>query len=259
MEFFTADDVLQHVTRATPDDPVTVHLDDSIYDALEIMFQRDFDQLPVISGQGVEGAITYKSICQYLKSIGSPEIKETSVKIALVRNVKFVNLDQDIFELFDTFALDQFVLIGDRHNLDGILTRYDVFYFLEDQVEPILKIGDIEESLRLIIRESCPDLEGRIEDTFAGRDEHDDNFKPPEGLLEFSFYDYRLFMMRNLDQMPSRISSERQMVEQLLKDVGDIRNALLHFRASADEVDRDKLDLAHGYFTSIATALVTTG
>lgn len=254
MQFFTADDVLSHSTEATPDDPVTVHLDESIQDALEIMLNRDFDQLPVVSDHGIEGVITYKSISKYVKSMNNLRVEETSVKIALDRHPKFVDLNHDIFELFDTFAEGDFILIGDRNGLDGLLTRYDVFYFLEDQVEPILKIGEIEESLRYLFRTSCNDLEQRMDETFADRAEHDESYDPPERLEDFSFDDYRMFMMRNLDQLPPRLSRERNIVEDLLEDVRDIRNALLHFRVEADEVDRDQLDIAHGYFTGIAGA-----
>lgn len=254
MQFFTAGDVLSHSTAATPDDPVTVHLDDTIQEALEMMLSNDFDQLPVLSDHGVEGVVTYKSVSRYVKSVDEPRVRNTSVKIVLDRNPKFVDLEHDIFQLFDTFAEDDFVLIGDRQQLDGILTRYDVFYFLEHQVEPILKIGEIEESLRQLFRISCEDIEQRIEATFAERAEHDTAYIPPNQLEDFSFDDYRMFMMRNLDQLPSRIAHERDMVESLLEDVRDIRNALLHFRAAADEVDRDELDIAHGYFTGIASA-----
>jgi CBS domain-containing protein len=255
MQFFTADDVLTHSTAATPGDPVTIDLDDSIQTALEIMLDRDFDQLPVVSDGRVEGVVTYKSIARYVKSIDAANVDETSVKITLNTNPNFVEPDHDIFELFDTFAEDDFILIGDEQELEGILTRYDILYFIEDQVDPFLKIGGIEESLRHIFRESVDDLDQRIEKTFADRAENDDRYDPPTGVEDFTFDDYRLFMMRNLDQLPARLADERSMVENLLEDVRDTRNALFHFRAEADEVDRDQLDLAHNYFAGIANSL----
>lgn len=255
MGFFTADDVLSHSTAATPGDPVTVTLDDSIQDALELMLENDFDQLPVVSDGGVEGTVTYKSVSKYVKSIDHPRVEETSVKIVLDTNPEFVDPDHDLFEVFNTLAEDDYVLIGDRGELRGILTRYDVFYFLEYQVEPFLKIGSIEESLRYLFRASCDDLDQRIEDTFADRAEHDESYDPPERLGDFSFNEYRMFIMRNLDQLPPRLSEERDMVESLLEDIRETRNALFHFRAEADEVDRDQLDIAHGYFTGIASTV----
>lgn len=255
MQFFTAGDVLTHSTAATPDDPVTIDLDDSIQTALEIMLERDFDQLPVESGGRVEGVVTYKSIARYVKSMDVTNVDETSVKITLNTNPNFVEPDHDIFELFDTFAEDDFILIGDEQQLEGILTRYDILYFIEDQVDPFLKIGGIEESLRHIFRESVDDVDQCIEEAFADRAEHDDRYDPPTSWEDFEFDEYRLFMMRNLDQLPTRLADERSMVEDLLEDVRETRNALFHFRAEADEVDRDQLDLAHSYFTGIANSV----
>lgn len=255
MEFFTAADVLSHRTAATPDEPVTVDLDDSIQDALTLMLEHDFDQLPVVSDDGVEGTVTYKSVAKYVKSMDDPRVEETTVKIALNTNPKFVERDHDIFELFDTLAEDDYVLIGDQDDLDGILTRYDILYFLEHQVEPFLQIGEIEESLRYLFRTSFDDLDQAIDETFADRAEHDESYEAPDRPEDFSFDDYRMFMMRNLDHLPPRLSQERDMVESLLEDIRETRNALLHFRAEADEVDRDQLDMAHGYFTGIASTV----
>jgi CBS domain-containing protein len=255
MKFFTADDVLSYSTAPTPDEPVTVQLDDSIQKALEIMLENDFDQLPVLNNGSVEGTITYKSIVKYIKAIDEPRVEETSVKIVLDTGPEFVDPGHDIFELFETLAEDDYVLIGDHDNLEGILTRYDVFYFLEYQVQPFLKIGEIEQALRYLFRASFDDLDRRIEETFADRAEHDDRYDPPDDVEQFSFDEYRMFMMRNLDRLPPRISRERDMVESLLEDTREIRNALLHFRAAADEVDRDELDIAHGYFTGMANSL----
>lgn len=219
------------------------------------MLERDFDQLPVVSDGRVEGVVTYKSIARYVKSMDDTDVEGTSVKITLDTSPNFVNPDHDIFELFETFAEDDFVLIGDEQQLEGILTRYDILYFIEDQVDPFLKIGGIEESLRYLFRESVEDLDQCIEETFADRAENDDRYDPPSRLEDFSFDEYRLFMMRNLDQLPTRLDNEREMVEDLLEDVRDTRNALFHFRAEADEVDRDQLDIAHSYFTGIANSV----
>lgn len=124
MKFFTANDVLSHSTSATPDEPVTVDLDDTIQEALEVMLEYDFDQLPVVSEHGVEGTITYKSVVRYVKSIDEPQVTDTTVKIALNTSPEFVEPDSDLFELFETFAEDDYVSIGDPGNLEGILTRY---------------------------------------------------------------------------------------------------------------------------------------
>jgi len=252
MEFFTAHDVLTQQTEASIEDPVTVDLDTTIQDALTIMLENEFDQLPVLNDGYVEGTVTYRTVAKYIKSMDEPRIAETSVKIALQTEPEFVDRDRDLFELFETLAEDAYVLIGNREDLEGILTRYDVFYFLRDEVDPFLKIGEIENSLRELFYNSYDDLEDRIEETFADRAENDDSYTPPESPEEFSFKEYQIFMMRNLDQLPGQLQQDSEMVKHLLEDIRETRNALFHFRAQADEVDRDQLDMAHGYFRGFA-------
>lgn len=98
-------------------------------------------------------------------------------------------------------------------------------------------------------------MDQAIADTFADRAEHHESYNIPERFEDFSFDEYRMFMMRNLDQLPTRLSQERDMVETLLSDIGETRNALFHFRAKADDGDRDQLDMAYGYFTGIANTV----
>lgn len=255
MQFFTAHDVLSHSTASSPDEPATVNIDDSIQKALEVMLENDFDQLPVESESGIEGVVRYKSIARYVKSMEDANVEQTSVKIALNTSPKYVDSDHDIFELFRTFAEDDYVLIGKPDSIEGILTRYDILYFIEAKVDPFLKIGEIEESLRHIFRESVDDLDQCFEEAFAPRVKNDDRYEPPERLEDFTFDEYRLFMKRNQDKLPSRLSQECLMVENLLDDIRETRNALFHFRSEADEVDRDQLDIAHSYFTGMANTV----
>lgn len=42
MKFFTAGDVLQQQTEVDLENPVTINLEDTIYDALCVMFTNDF-------------------------------------------------------------------------------------------------------------------------------------------------------------------------------------------------------------------------
>ena len=94
MEFFTADDVLDHGVGAAPDEPVTVASDASIQRALTVMPGNDYDQLPVVSDDEIEGTVTYESVAKYVKSIEEPRVADTSIRIALDTTPEFVDRDQ---------------------------------------------------------------------------------------------------------------------------------------------------------------------
>lgn len=251
MKFFTAGDVLDHADASSPKHPVTVHVEDSIADALGVMFEHEFSQLPVTANDRIVGVVTHESICQLLKITSQPSVQQRSLT-AVMTAPNFVAHDRDIFELFETFAIDEYVLIGDETNLEGIITQFDVFHFLKRQVEPFLKIGEIERSLRSIFQTAIPDLDNCIEATFADRAEYDPTYTPPTDVSEFDFSEYHTFIAKNIETLPPRFETDRGLVLELVDAVREIRNALFHFRTSVDEIDRELLAVAHSYFTSIA-------
>lgn len=250
MTFFTTGDVLQQASKAAPEEPVTIDLNDTIYEALSLMFKNHFSQLPVINDDRVSGTVTFKSISRMLKSVPETDIRDKTVKGALVQPV-FVDEDEDLFDLFETFAVDEYVLVGSENDLNGILTRYDVFHFLKDQFEPFIKIGDIEQSLRELFRMSVADLDQRIEETFAPREDEDSNYSAPESIDHFNFEEYKRFISTNVDHLPTRVKNDHEFVLELLEQVRLNRNALFHFRAEVDEIDHETIDVAHSYFTGL--------
>lgn len=244
MKFFTAQDVLEQVTTANPEDPEVVQSDEALQTALERMFEMDYSQLPVEESGEIIGAVSYRSISRVLKSFDGIDISRQPVGVA-VEQPEFVNTDRDIYELFETLALDDYVLLGSPEQLEGIMTRYDVFTFLEYQVRPFLLMGEIEESLRQIFDNEYTDIEEQIQVTFADRAEHDDSYDPPESLHKFSFWEYQTFISKNWDDLSPHFPTDSDLTVSMVEELGKIRNALFHFREEADDVDRDIIELAH--------------
>ncbi len=244
MEFYEARDVLQEVTTATPDDPVTIDVEADIQDALETMFDHEFTQLPVRDGDRITGVISYRSIARAIKSFDDTDINHHTVGFAVEEPV-YVDLDADIYDLFRTLAREDYVLVGSPTELAGIMTRYDVFFFLEDRVRPFLLIGDIESALRDLFEAAFDDVERRIEETFADRLANDPSYTPSETPDDFGFWEYEIFVGRNWETLNQYFSVERDVVLEMIRELGDIRNALFHFRATADAVDTDLIEIAH--------------
>lgn len=249
MKFFNAGDVLDDAVNS-PKDPITIDFNDTASDALEIMIRNDFDQLPVEKKGDIIGSITYKSISKALSSVERSSIEELNVSMAVTES-KFVDKEENIFGLFDYFAENEFVLVGDEHDLEGIITRYDVFLFLKDQMEPFIQIGSIERNIRDLIKTNIEDIDECIEDTFETRANQDDAFSIPENVDRFSFKHYHHFLRSNQEEF-SEIENDIGNVLKLIENVGEERNALFHFRQSSDELDREKIDVAKNYFERIS-------
>lgn len=249
MKFFTAGDVLEHA-KVAPTEPLTISRDESVYDALTHMLRNDFDQLPVMRDDEVVGAVTFKSIARLAKSVPDSNLEKMSVMGALV-SPTYVSVEHDMFELFETFAVEEFVLVGSTDNLDGIITRYDVFHFLKEQFRPFIMIGEIEQCLRTLFEREFPDIEERIQDTFAPRAEEDPSYSVPKSLDYFNFEEYKRFIATNFEDLPKELRTDQEFVLKLLEGVRKNRNSLFHFRAGVDEIDREIIEVAHGYFTGL--------
>lgn len=253
MKFFTAKDVRDHVAGSDPRRPMRISAKAEIDRALELMFKHDYSQLPVESDGEVVGAISHRTIAKAVKIFGGSDIGTQAVGIAL-EDPRFVDADDDIYRLFETLATDNYVLIGAPDNLEGIMTLYDVFTFLEYQVSPFLLIGEIEESLRTLFENAFEDTDERITTTFAGRSENDSSYSPPEAVEEFGFWEYTVFVTKNWESLDEYFAGNQDLVTSMISDVGMVRNALFHFRTEADEVDRVLIEVAHEQVRAAAQA-----
>lgn len=244
MDFFTTQDVLEAASAGTPEDPVTIGEGVSIQTALDKMFDAKFSQLPVEGNGRISGAISHRSIARVLKSFDDTGISDQKVGVAL-EDPTFVEPDRDIYDLFQTLAEDDYVLVGTPENLEGIMTRYDVFFFLEDQVRPFLLIGDIETALRQLFADAFEDVDHQIKQTFANRDDHNGSYNPPERLDQFNYWEYQTFISENWGALEEFFTADRSFVIGMIEDLQQIRHALFHFREAAESVDRDLIELTH--------------
>jgi CBS domain-containing protein len=248
MKFFTAGDVLDQAVTADPTEPVTVGLGTTIQEALEIMFEHNFSLLPAIQNGRVEGVVSYLSVCRVLKAVDHPSISELTIKSAIEEPV-FVPTEKDIYDLFETFAADHYVLVGEPDELKGVMTRYDIFYFLKNQVEPFLIIGEIEQNLQELFDSEYSDIDRQIQETFEERAKHDESYDIPD-LQDFDLGDYQFFLGKNWKDLSEYFYDNHSYIDDLLDDVRDIRNSLFHFREEAHRIDRDKLQIAHRHITA---------
>lgn len=248
MKFFTAGDVLDQAVTADPTEPITVSLDTTIQEALEIMFEHDFSLLPAVQNGRVKGVVSNLSICRVLKTVDHPEVSELAIKSAIEEPV-FVPAEKDIYDLFETFAADHYVLVGEPDKLEGVMTRYDVFYFLKNQVEPFLIIGEIEQNLHDLFDNEYHNIDRQIQKTFKERAKHDESYDIPD-LQEFDLGDYQFFLGKNWDDLSEHFHDDHEYIDSLLDNVRDIRNSLFHFREEAHRIDRDMLQIAHRHITA---------
>jgi predicted transcriptional regulator len=138
--------------------PVTVSLNDTVQTALELMFEHDYSQLPVVDNKGrvVESKekkanmVTSDSILHALSNFRIlPDTDTLLVSDAMVQTSTF-GTNEDPFELFKELRDNQAVLVeeGDERIIIGIVTSFDATAFFRRRAEDIILVEEIENTIK---------------------------------------------------------------------------------------------------------------
>ena len=128
-----------------------------------------------------------------------------------------------------TLADSPYILVGEDGILSDILTHADIVQLFRELAAHFLLIGNIEQSLRLLIGKvfgTDETIETAIGQAFDYRKEH-----KPHSLDEMTIDDYRQLIM-NKKNWPyfAGLFFDRHATENRLLKLRDLRNNLFHFR-----------------------------
>jgi len=132
-------------------------------EALNLMIQHDYSQLPVVDGDSrLIGLITGDSLLRAVNSLGVLP-KELRVKDAQLKP-RTASVDSDVFDLLDDLKAAAAVLILDAaQQLVGVVTDYDAMDFFRRHSEDMMLVEDIETSLKDHIR-AASTTDGQADD-----------------------------------------------------------------------------------------------
>lgn len=144
-------------------EPVCVRPDDAAQEALRLMTEHDFSQLPVVDEDGKPlGLVTHESIARALNHLGV-RVEDLRVSNATVRAYQY-RLEDDLFDLLDRLKDTNAVLIVDGENrLIGIVTSYDSIEYFRRRVEDMMLVEDVESMVKDLILVAFTDQAGEID------------------------------------------------------------------------------------------------
>ncbi len=133
--------------------PTVIGPEQTGLDALTLMIQHDYSQLPVVDGAArLVGLITGDSLLRAVNNLGVLP-RDLRVKDALLDKPRTAGVETDVFDLIDALKATAAVLVVDAaQQLAGIVTDYDAMEFLRRRAEDIMLVEDIETSLKDHIR-----------------------------------------------------------------------------------------------------------
>jgi CBS domain-containing protein len=147
---------------------VAVSPDDSIHDALSLMLQYDYSQLPVVSDNGQAQRfylLTTDAILAALNNFGVTTTGGLRVKDAMVKVPQVYFAHDDLFELLQGMRGTGAALIVDENqSLTHIVTSYDTAAFFRQWAEDLMRARDVENCLKRCINAAFKTSDGVMDE-----------------------------------------------------------------------------------------------
>jgi CBS domain-containing protein len=147
----------------------TVFLYDSVQQAINLMHQHGYNQLPVVDKDGktsLDQVVTFDSILQAVRSFNTkPELMHVR---DVARYVRTYPEDADLLATLDDIQRQNFALIVDDNNLlTGIVTTADTTVFFREYAQDLMLIEGIESRMKEAINALYAGNETGLESAIA--------------------------------------------------------------------------------------------
>jgi len=203
-------------------------------EALRVMRERDYSQVPIKMGNEVLGVFSYRSFAAGVVRLSSDRVKPETLPVdEFHEDLTYVGTSDDMERLVGALLTDDAVLVGDRDNLLAILTSSDVLQALFELTNIFLVLQEIEFALRDVIGLSLSTdqflecVQRSLSDLYKGRE---DQLPKTSDELAFGEYVALFGHSDNWRYFEPVLGSTRDVVRARLAPVNDLRNVALHFK-----------------------------
>jgi len=245
--------------------PVCITRDEPVTKALTLMVNNDYSQLPVTKTDGdidiPEGMVTYEGILRGIRNFGA-RLEDLKVKDVMVLAPVF-SQDDDLFDILNKLKETNAVLVTgtEGQGLVGIVTSYDSTEYFRDQTEDLMRVEDIETTIKEFIDWAYTEQDGksrkeeldRAITAISARPNQNENEaeKKMRGFDELSLGEYisLLVYRKTWGFFEPIFGIPRDSLIELLNKIHGIRNALAHFRGDISKEQRETLKFCADWFS----------
>jgi len=216
-------------------EPVHVLCGDTIRYALKLMIENDFSQLPVVDTQGrLVGMVSEQSIVRMHYYLGDYKTFLDFTVDNVAPPVRPLSRDDELSDALERLETAYAVVITEQNKPIGIVTHADTTKFLQQLSEGWILIEEIERTLREHIERAFPDSDKReraIRVTVPRASA--ESGKPVTSVQDLTLNEeIELICSQKYWPVFEAILKPQPLFYRLLGSVRDIRNQLMHFRAS---------------------------
>lgn len=234
-----ASQLFHRVNRVLPEDQalVTVPPETTAREAIVIMTDHGFSQLPVVAAGRVIGVFSLRSYATETAQMSLVELNRQRIAPGDLRvdecleQMQFARVADEIDDLFGAMDRDNGLIVGTHDNPLGILTPMDFLRYLHGVSAPFLYLSEIELALRAIIRGATTD-EVLAEIANATLAQHYAPDSPPMALEEMTFDNYVSILgyAAAWGRFEGVVGPSRPRLAGKLRYIRDLRNVVFHFK-----------------------------
>jgi CBS domain-containing protein len=214
--------------------PISIKRDAKVREAVTLMVQHDFSQLPVMqNSRDVDGVISWKSIGEAFK-VHNKEC--TFVRECMDVDVEILRHDTPLWKAIRIIAEKDVVLVKNAaKEIIGLVSTYDIAVEYHSLSEPFLLLGEIENNLRqLIARSKYP-----LSVLEAAKDPKDVERKV-KSVSDLTFGEYIELLQQPTNWQSIGYNLSRRTFIAEMIEVRKIRNEVMHFHP--DPLTKMELD-----------------
>jgi predicted transcriptional regulator len=240
-------DLFHRINRVLPENQLVLTVPGEMIasEALKLLRQNHFSQVPVVVAGEVLGMFTYRSFADTVLAA----VTSKSSKIALqnltveecLEKAEFARVTDEFESWFDSLDAHNAVLVGEAHRLQGIVTPMDVLRYLYEVASPFVLVAEMELGLRALMRRAVTDeklaecAKASLSTLYAAE-------RLPTTLEDMTFHDYVQIIGdgRHWPLFEPVFRSTRERTRAKLEEISGLRNDVFHFRKPSVE-DHERL------------------
>jgi len=223
--------------------PRTVTLNSTVREALAIMRNHDYSQLPIVDEQGyIKGMISEQSIVNtYFDMNGSLNLLDLKVDHCQ-QEALTISIKKDLFDAIKLLESAFAIVVEDNNKPVGIVTNFDTAYYFRDLSEDLIVVEKIESELREYIRYAFPEnaVDTALHNAFKNNPRFQDSLGKSVDDLTLFEYMQVILADENWSKFEG-VFEPKNMFRSYMENVRKIRNQLAHFRGKLDQNQKKTL------------------
>jgi hypothetical protein len=209
----------------------------TVREAISIMLENKYSQLPVIDGDEILGIFSLRTLAHQLMHCNSTSVKdfltETPVSEVVDHQFPKITVKESLDNIIEQLENHEAILVNSPHGPQAIATSSDVLRYFVRVAKPFVLIQEIELALRNMVDICAPknQLNECINRSIAKKYESQ-NRNPPETLSDMTFEEIRMIIVcsANWSLFEAHLGKNKDLVGTKLEIIRKIRNNVFHFK-----------------------------